>query len=211
MKKTTTFFSALCCAFAILMTGCEGGGGDGEADVGDNAPNTVACIGDSIMAGYACEGAPFTQRLAAKSGMTVLNYAKPGAETRYGVAIIDVVLAQKPGYVCIMLGSNDATKGRDAQSVKANISAIVAACKNNRSVPIVAMPPRMAYAHSIHDGHCKKIGEAVREAASEQGAKVIDMYSAFGSNPEQYLNPADGLHLSEAGGELLADKFNGAL
>lgn len=209
MNKTLSVIAALCCAFSILLTGCESD--DDDVDFGDNDPNLVACVGDSIMAGYNCIGSPFSTRLAAKSGKNVLNFAQPGAVSSYGVSIIDGVLARKPGYVCIMLGSNDAIQNKDLQSTKANIAAIIAACKSNNSVPIVGTPPRTAYGHLIFNDRTKRVSQVVREAASEQGAKLVDINSAFGDEPEIYLNPADGLHLSEEGGELLADQFNGAL
>ena len=210
MKRTIVFLSTLFCALSIVLTGCESDD-DGDSDVGDNDPNLVACVGDSIMAGTKCAGAPFPARLASKSGKAVLNFAKPGAHSSYGVSAINTALARKPGYVCIMLGSNDASQGYAPETVKANIAAMITACKGNHSVPIVGTPPKMAFGHAAYNNHCGEIAKAIREAASEQGAKLVDIYSACGSNPEKYLNPDDGLHLSEEGGELLADKFSGAL
>ena len=210
MKRMFTFVSTVLCSLSLIMTGCESDSDDG-GDIGDNNPDLVACVGDSIMAGVNCAGAPFPVRLAAKSGKTVLNYAKPGAKSNYGPSVINSVLAKKPGYVCIMIGSNDASAGHSPEAVKANIAAMIVACQSHHSKPIVATPPQMAYGHAIYNGNCKAVSEAIRQATSELGAKLVDINSACGSNPEKYLNPADGLHLSEEGGELLANKFNGAL
>ena len=38
--------------------------------------------------------------------------------------------------------------------------------------------------------------------------RLVDFYKAFGEQPERYLNPDDGLHLSDEGGEFVAKKFN---
>ncbi len=200
-------------AGVALFCGCEidGGGGGGGDDVGDNNKDLVICLGDSITYGYACDGAPYPSQLAAMTGKTVLNYGVPGAHAREGVARIDSVLSKKPGYVCILYGANDAIMegGSSANSVKESIRSMIVACKNNKSIPIVATTPPMIRDHSLFDGGARTINEAIRSVASEEGARLVDLYDAFGSG-EAFLG-ADGLHPNGAGAALIADCFAGKI
>ncbi len=215
MFIASKFTSAVTTAIAIvagvaLFCGCEDGGGGGD-DVGDNNKDLVVCLGDSITYGYACDGAPYPSQLAAMTGKTVLNYGVPGARASAGTSRIDSVLSRKPGYVCILYGANDAIKegGSSANSVKASLRAMIVACKENKTIPIVATTPPMIREHSLFDGGARAINEAIRSVASEEGARLVDLYGPFGSG-EEYLGP-DGLHPNGAGAELIAKCFAGAL
>lgn len=192
-----------------LLCGCEDGGGGGGDDVGDNDPNLVICVGDSITQGYACDGAPYPSQLAAMSGKQVRNLGIGGARSGTGASRISSQLACKPGYVCILYGANDAICGGDAGNVKENIRAIIAACKRNQSVPIVATTPPMIGEHSLYNGAARSVNEAIRAVAKEEHVDLVDLYGAFGSG-EGYL-VSDGLHPNAAGAELIARKFKGAL
>ncbi len=192
-----------------FFCGCEdSGGGD---DVGDNNPDLVICVGDSITQGFRCDGAPYPSQLAAMCGKTVRNLGIGGARAAAGASRISSQLACKPGYVCIMYGANDAIMagGSSANSVKESIRSIIVACKNNKSIPIVATTPPMIWGHRIFDGGARAINEAIRNVAKEEGARLVDVYGAFGTG-EAYL-VADGLHPNAAGAKLIAQKFNGAL
>lgn len=214
MKQLLTLksISALIALIGLIslpvFSGCEGGGD--SHDFGDNDPNLVACIGDSITQGYRCIGAPYPARLSVLSGKATLNYGVGGTDSSYGVSVISSALSRKPGYVCILFGSNDAIHGDDPANTKENLRAIIAACKANNSVPIIGTPPKMIAGHKIFDGTAFRMAEAIRELASEENVALVDLYKAFGEGVE-YLNPDDGLHLSDAGGDLVAQKFNSKL
>ena len=193
---------------ALFTAGCDHGGGGSSHDFGDNDPNVVACVGDSITQGYNCIGAPYPSRLAPMSGKAVLNYGVHGSRSSYGASVIGSVLARRPGYVCILFGANDAIMGDDPATTKENLRRIVVACKNNKTVPLLATPTPMNGPHSLYAGNVRQVAEAVRQLASEEGVTLVDLHAAFGSDPSAYLNPDDGLHLSDAGGDLVAKKFN---
>ena len=194
-----------------LFCGCEDDDGGGGADFGDNNPDLIICVGDSITQGYRCDGAPYPSQLAAMSGKTVRNLGIGGARADSGASRISSQLACKPGYVCIMYGANDAIRagGSSANSVKESIRRIIVACKNNKSVPIVATTPPMIRGHPIFDSGARTINDAIRSVAKEEGARFVDVYGAFGSG-EAYL-VADGLHPNAAGAKLIAQCFCGAL
>ena len=192
-----------------FFCGCEdSGGGD---DVGDNNPDLVICVGDSITQGYRCDGAPYPSQLAAMSGKTVRNMGIGGARAGAGASRIKSQLACKPGYVCIMYGANDAIKaGRSsAIDVKEALRTIIVACKDNKSIPIVATIPPMVRGHSFFAGAVPVINEAIRSVAKEEGAKLVDVNKSFGDG-EAYLG-IDGLHPNAAGAKLIAEAFNGKL
>lgn len=202
-----TFVCAgLAAALCFSLSGC--GGDDDGFDYGDNDPNLVVCLGDSLTQGYHCIGAPYPTRLAQMSGKTVLNYGVAGAHSEYGASIVGSALSRRPGTVCIMFGSNDVVHGRDMTATKANLRAIVTAAKANGSKVILAVPPRMSYSHAKFDHRVGSLAEHIRALAKEEGVKLVDFYKAFGEQPERYLNPEDGLHLSDEGGEFVAKKFN---
>ena len=207
LKKLSAVIAAA--AALAALCGCEDGGGGGGDDVGDNNPDLVICVGDSITQGYACDGAPYPSQLAAMSGKQVRNLGIGGARAGTGASKISSQLACKPGYVCILYGANDAINGGSSGNVKENIRAIIAACKRNQSIPIVATTPPMTSWHKIFDGDARSINEAIRAVANEEGVTLVDLYKAFGDG-EGYL-VSDGLHPNAAGAELIARKFNGAL
>lgn len=187
-----------------LASGCEDDGGG--HDVGDNNPDLVACVGDSITQGYKCEGAPYPARLASMTGKTVLNFGVGGATSFYGVSIISSVVARKPGYVCILFGSNDAIMRRGAGAAAENIRSMIQVCKAANCVPIVGTPPKMIEGHADFDPGAAAVADAIIAVAQEEGVAVVDFYRAFGDGVA-YLNPDDGLHLSDAGGDKIASGF----
>ncbi len=209
-SKTFKRLSTIACLAAMaLFVGCEDDDGGGGGDVGDNDANLVICIGDSITYGYACDGAPYPSHLAAMSGKTVRNYGVCGVRASYGAGRISSYLSCRPGYVCILYGANDAIAGGGASEVKENIRAIIFACRNSHSIPIVATTPPMIGSHSLFDGAACSINAAIRELAAEEGVALVDLYGAFGS-AEEYL-VSDGLHPNAAGAELIARCFAGKL
>ncbi len=193
---------------ALTFTGCEDSGG-GHDDIGDNNPNLVLCVGDSITEGYRCDGAPYPAQLAPMIGKTVVNLGVGGADAGDGANWIMTQLKRKPGYVCILYGANDAIPGHSPIEAKENLRKIVTACKNAKSIPIIATTPPMIYGHSIFNGKAIHINEMIRALAKEEGIKCIDLYKAFGDGEGYFVR--DGLHPNAAGAELIAKRFAGAL
>lgn len=211
MHLATRLSSAVATAMAMFVgvaffCGCEDSGGGGD-DVGDNDKDLVICVGDSITQGYRCDGAPYPSQLAAMTGKTVRNMGVAGQQAGAGASRISSQLGCKPGYVCILYGANDAIRegGSSANSVKESLRSIIVACKNNKSIPIVATTPPMVRGHSLYDGGARAINEAIRALAKEEGVKLVDLYREFGDG-EGYLG-GDGLHPNAAGAKLIAKCF----
>jgi len=204
-RKFTTYAAT---ALILLGTGCENKDKTAGKDYGDNDPNLVACMGDSLTMGYMSQGAPYPQRLAALTGKNVLDYGVGGIRSDYGASIVSSVVARKPAYVCILYGSNDAISFSFAgpEGTVNNLRRIVSVCRANNCIPILATIPPMNGAHEVFNGNVTRVVEAVREFAKEEKICLVDLHKAFGDG-EKYLNPADGLHLTEEGGDLIAKKF----
>lgn len=205
--KVKLIAATIALATALLFnTGCDSDDGGGvSGDIGNNNPNLVACVGDSITAGYACDGSPYPSKLAGMISKNVSNYGVGGTTSNGGIALVNSALASKPAYVCIMFGSNDAIRGYDTSSTAENIRTMIRACKNNNSIPIVANIPIMIGPHERFNAAGERISEAIRQVAKEEGVCFVDVRGAFGSG-EEYIN-SDGLHLTDKGGTKLAQCF----
>lgn len=207
MKRILRYAAAALAASGLCLAsaGCgDDGGGD---DLGNNNRNLVACVGDSITQGYHCIGASYPARLAAMSGKQVKNYGVGGTRSDYGVMVIDSVLSRKPGYVCLLYGANDCIMSVPVETTVANLRRIVRACKANKTKVIVGTPTPMKGPHLIYNGAVMALVPAVKAMAAEEGVTCIDLNAAFGDGTG-YLNPEDGLHMTEAGSDLIAKKFN---
>ena len=212
MKPFTHILSAVSLAsvlfFAAACEDDDGGSGGGNISE-DNNRDLVVCIGDSITQGYACDGAPYPSQLAGMSGKQVVNKGVGGATASAAPAAAHNAIALKPGYICILYGSNDAIHGRDPSVTKENLRAAIGACKAAGVCPIIGTPPPMRDGHSLFNGGAKGAADAIRALASEEGVRCVDLYGAFGDG-EGLLVP-DGLHPNAAGAQLIAAKFNSAL
>lgn len=206
MNSITRFLASALCAAALplVVAGCGGGGGDD--DVGDNDKTIVACIGDSITQGYNCVGPSYPARLAVMSGKNVKNYGVGGTTSSYGVSVIGTALGRKPGYVCILYGANDCIQDIATETTVANLRRIVQAAKKNKSKVLLATPTPMNAGHKNFNGRVTRLAAAIRTMAKEEGVACIDLNAAFGDGTG--LIGSDGLHMTDAGSDLIAKKFN---
>ena len=195
----------------LALAGCNGGGDSAAApDVGDNNPNVVVALGDSITAGVDGGGAPWPARLASLCGKTVINAGVGGEESGGALDRIGGLLAgAKPGYIIILTGANDAITGRSTDAAVANIHAMVLAAKANKTVPILATLLPMIGEHGIYNSAANRISAGVHDVASTEGVAVVDLNAEF-TDPENQLI-ADGLHPNDLGNQIIALAFNDAL
>lgn len=205
---------AILLALAACLAGCEDDGGGpsaGSDDFGDNDPNLYVALGDSLTSGREKPaGAPYPARLSSLLGKTVLNYGVGGDRSYEARARVGSALSRKPGYLLLLIGSNDGTHGADPARVKEDVRAIIQAAKNNKTVPVVATPPPMAQGwHEMYAGNTRAIASAIRAVAHEEHVVLVDIEKRFGS-AEGLLQP-DGLHTTDAGTQRIADSFYAAL
>ncbi|HBG21597.1 MAG TPA: hypothetical protein DDY32_20620 [Desulfobulbaceae bacterium] len=173
------------------------------------AADTVVTFGDSIT--YGTGSTPYSSFLQEKVGgkATVVNRGKPGEQTGNGAKRISSVLAaDKPTYILIMEGANDAIWGVSTSTIKFNIGVMIDRSKAAGAIPIVAtVTPnsRDSLTVSIRNGY----NPAISAVAAAKGAALVD---AFGAVVDKWATLTyDGLHPNAAGSSILADQFNAAL
>jgi lysophospholipase L1-like esterase len=197
----------------LLATGCDDGGGGGGGDlgdVGDNNADVYVAIGDSITDGNNGGGDPYPPRLAAITGKTVINHARQDMSAGGGAGAIGGLLASdKPAAVLFMLGAVDIIGGQGTDAIIGNLRSIIQQAKANQTVPVIATLTPMLYSHEPWNGKVQKLNEAIRDLAGSEGARLVDLASAFGDG-EGLILP-DGLHPNEAGNQRMAEAFADAL
>ena len=116
-------FPLLILMMAVVVAGCEehkdrgdDASEDTTPDVGSNSVNVVVCLGDSITS---AEGrVPYTVTLGGLISKTAINGGKGGDRTGAAASRVGGLLrSHRPGYLTILLGSNDAIHGGSTEAV----------------------------------------------------------------------------------------------
>lgn len=192
-----------------LMGGCEGGGGGGGSahDFGDNDPNVIACLGDSITEGYLLASADsYPAQLAAITGKTVYNRGVGGSRTFEGVSAVGTVLNRyTPGYLLILYGVNDLIHGASQDSIITNLRTMIQAAKANSTVPVIATLTPTYDSHTWVADDVIALNGQIRTMAAEEGVDVADLEAAFDADASLIL--VDGLHPSASGARVIAETF----
>ena len=115
-------------------------------------------VGDSISAGYGlAKGEGWVDLLAARLKQhgyreRIVNASISGDTTAGGLARLPALLREhKPSIVLIELGGNDALRGGNLQSTRANLDAMVVAVENARAKPLIVgmkVPPNYGAAYA---------------------------------------------------------------
>ena len=198
---------------AACLTGCEDSGGGGGGDVGDvgsNDTDVYAAVGDSITYGGNGGGAPYPPRLAAITGKTVNNYGVPGEESGSAAGAVGNILANdRPAALLILLGANDVINGVGYDTTIANLRSIIRQAKANDTVPVMATLTPMIDGHEIFGDSAQMLSALIRDLASSEDARLVDLESEFGNGEGLLLE--DGLHHNEVGNQVIAEAFADAL
>ncbi|MEM7122144.1 MAG: arylesterase [Pseudomonadota bacterium] len=167
----------------------------------------ILALGDSLTAGYGLpQGDGFTDQLQAalqEAGYdaVVLNAGVSGDTTAGGLARLDWALADAPDIVIVELGANDALRGIDPASSRANLSAILAELQARDLPTLLAgmLAPRNLGADYVtaFDG---MYGELAEEYD-------VPLYPFFleGVAAEPELNQPDGIHPNASGVAIIVD------
>ncbi len=158
---------------------------------------TLLVYGDSLSAGY---GLPSDQAWVSllaerlkqqRLDYTVANASISGETTLGGATRIHATLARhKPALVLIALGGNDGLRGHSVDAMRANLEAIIDACRKSKSqVVLIGMrlPPNYgsAYANKFH--------AVFLDAAKKHQLPLVPfLLEGFGDKPGWFQ--ADGIH-----------------
>jgi lysophospholipase L1-like esterase len=193
-------------------------------DFGTNSPLRVSAFGDSITLGEL--GTKLRVRTADRvtsnnypnnlqamlrgldSGWRVVNRGRGGEETGQGVGRIGGVLrADRPGFVLIMEGTNDASEDRSAGAIVANLEAMINQVQSSHSIPVVAtIPPNFR-----NDANAQNIisqaNPMIRNMAQARGVVLAEIFDGM-NDPSLFSTPSEGvrdpLHPNERGYAVMA-------
>lgn len=192
---------------AILIIGFVGFGMFSGPSI-KNAPvkNTsdvkIVAFGDSLVQGVgATEGNDFVSRVSAKIGRPIVNLGKSGDTTRSALTRLDLVLAENPDVVIVLLGGNDYLQRIPKEETFANLGTIVSRVQDGGAA-VLLLGVR---------------GGAVRDTYESDFADFADAHqTGYVSNVlDELLNDrnlmSDAIHPNDAGYEIIAGRVAKAL
>ncbi|HUO44967.1 MAG TPA: arylesterase [Burkholderiales bacterium] len=161
------------------------------------AAPVVMVFGDSLSAGYGlAQGAGWVDLLQRrlqqeKLDYKVVNASISGETTLGGRNRISSALDQhRPAIVIIELGANDGLRGDPIEAMRANLTAILAACRRHRAQALLVgmeLPPNYG------TDYVRKFRATFAAVAREQHAPLVPfLLAGFADDPAQFQ--ADGLH-----------------
>lgn len=205
-----------CLAVPLLLSSCLNSGGGGgrkysSFDFGDNDRDKVVAIGDSITSGFVCddETASYPQRIASMTGLAVINAGVSGESSRGAAGRTPGTLDKnKPGFLLILTGHNDAIFDRDVGEVTGNIRSMIQAAKGRKTIPIVATLVPIGSPRTFATGPALAYSDAIRALAKEEDVPLVDMEREFGNDGDLQC---DGLHPNDKGSAVIAAAFSDKL
>ena len=199
-RRFTSLRSALSLFLSMLVIG-------GPAAAAN--PPQILVFGDSLAAGFGLPPeASFPARLEARLAADgvrarVVNAGVSGDTTAGGLKRLDWALADKPDLVILELGANDALRGIDPESVRANLDTMIGRIRASGAKLLLTgmqAPPNWGEAYK------KRFDSLYPELAKAHG---VALYPFFldGVAMEPALNQPDGLHPNARGVAALVDRI----
>lgn len=212
---TSPRYGRLVAGVSLLVGACRGGdapaaeaapGSAAEAPgsaVADGRP-TVAFLGTSLTAGYGIDpGEAFPaliQRKIDSAGLRfrVVNAGVSGETSAGALRRMDWVLSQaSPEVLVIETGANDGLRGQDPDSLRANLEAIIALARQERSVPVLLLVGMEALPN-LGPVYAERFRAVFPAVARETGIAFLP-FLLEGVAGVDSLNQGDGIHPNEAG------------
>lgn len=237
LQLTAPLSRAFVLALAVAVFGCghssdtagpsSGTTTAGQFDFGSNNPRTVAAFGDSITFGVLEERKiranldtannypnvlqGLLQRL--DPAWRVINRGRGGELVQDGASRInDVLRTDRPGFILVMEGTNNASRCDDAAFIAGRLQAMVQRAKANRTIPLLGtIPPNFRNDPCAHDVIDSANG-LIRGLASAEGIVLAEIFhgmndrNLFGLEPDR-----DPLHPNEQGYRVMANIWLNAL
>ena len=169
----------------------------------------IVAFGDSLTAGL---GVPAEQAypavLAAKLKAEgypyrVANAGVSGDTTAGGLRRLDWALRLAPEIVIVELGTNDALRGQDLATVRANLDQIVGRFQAAGARVLIAgmrLPPNYGLRYTT------EFQRLYEDVAKQRRAALMPFFlDGVGGNPR--FNQADGIHPTAEGYRIIADRL----
>lgn len=188
----------------------------------------VACVGDSITAGYGlanpgADSYPAQLQAILGNGFTVGNYGRSGAtalkrsdNTYWNTSQYRASLRSNPDIVVIMLGTNDSKFWNwDSAKFNSDYRALIAKYQSLSTSPqvyICLVPPVYVpnpFGTSFDPAFIQNVVvPAISDIATETGVTLIDNNTPLLDHPEYF---SDGVHPTEQGADIIASIVADAL
>jgi lysophospholipase L1-like esterase len=188
----------------------------------------VACVGDSITAGYGLADPgrysyPAQLQSLLGSGFVVGNYGRSGAtalkrsdNTYWNSSQYRASLRSQPDLVVIMLGTNDSKSWNwNAAKFNTDYRALIAQYQGLSTSPrvyICLIPPVYVpnpFGTSFDPAFIQNVVlPAIRNIAAQTGVTLIDNNTPLQNHPEYF---SDGVHPTEQGANVIANGVFNAL
>lgn len=198
-----------------------------QSDFGSNNPRTVAAFGDSITFGVLEERRirasldtsnnypNVLQGLLQRLDPTwrVINRGRGGEVVQDGATRIgDVLHSDRPGFILIMEGTNNASRCDDAVFIVERLRTMVERAKTNRTIPLLGtIPPNFRNDPCAHDVIDAANG-LIRGLASAEGIVLAEIFNGMNNRSLFGLAPdRDPLHPNDEGYRVMANIWLGAL
>lgn len=195
--------------------------------IGANRPFTYMAFGDSITVGDgSSDGSGYRGRL---QGMldgyfgrgTVIDQGVGGTLTGFGARRLVALLGQvMPAYTLIQYGTNDYSNPQCSIGGPAppcpttnNLRKMVRDARAAQSLPFLAtvIPTDPDFNPPERNRWVSDLDEEIRVVAREEGAVLVDLERAFLAAGDLRLLYTDSLHPNDAGYEVMAETFFGAI
>jgi acyl-CoA thioesterase-1 len=161
----------------------------------------ILAFGDSITAGFGLPaGDAFPARLEAKlnaDGLAVhvINAGVSGDTTADGLARLDWALAEKPDVVILELGANDALRGLEPATARANLDRMIGKVQASGAKVLLA---GMLAPSNFGEEYQQAFNRIYPELAEAHGVALYP-FILDGIALDRQLNQPDGLHPNERG------------
>jgi acyl-CoA thioesterase I len=172
-------------------------------------PSVILAFGDSLTAGLGLPASDaFPARLQAKLqsdgvAVNIVNGGVSGDTTTDGLARLDWSLADKPDFVILALGANDALRGIDPKIVRANLDTMIDRIKASgaRILLLGMLAPTNWGAQYEHE-----FDSIYPELAKAHDVPLYPFFlDGVAMNPA--LNQPDGMHPNQRGVAIMVDRI----
>ena len=169
----------------------------------------LVVLGDSLVAGYGLDaGQAFPERLQAAlrekgHAVVIVNAGVSGDTSAGGLERLDWSVPDDTQAAIVELGANDALRGLDPATTRANLDAIVTRLKERGIAVLLAgmlSPPNMG------EDYAQGFNPIFADLAK---AHDVMLYPFFldGVAAQKQLNLADGMHPNPAGVDVIVARF----
>jgi acyl-CoA thioesterase I len=167
----------------------------------------IACLGDSLTAGYGLDPGQsypdILQKEIDRRGKRyrVANFGISGDTSLDGVQRLSLVTAEKPAIVVLELGANDGLRGQPIAATEANLAHIIEALRQAGARVVLAgitLPPNYG------PDYIRRFEAVYRDLAAKYKLPLIP-FLLEGVAGNERLMQRDGLHPTAEGARIVAE------